>query len=134
LYRSESAVSGGAADVLLLLPPKEGMKEKRRELLFVLPSLLVFFRENEKDVLLESVERRGSASMGMGFILTGGCEREGFSLGAGASLFSDLSLLPPKKDPRLPKSSPNVLERLCPRLLDALRLGSLAYWSEALES
>jgi hypothetical protein len=109
------------------------MKEKRLELLFVLPSLLVFLREKVKDVLLESVERLGSGSIGIGFMLTGGCDLDGFSFG-GASAFSPLSLLPPKKDPRLPNSSPNVLDRLCPRLFDALRFGSLAYGSDVWES
>ena len=119
--------------VLLPPPPNDGMKEKRRELRFVLPSLLVFLRENENEVRRESVERLGSASIGIGFMLTGGCERDGFSLG-GTSGFSVLSLLPPNREPRLPNSSPSVLDRLCPRLLDALLFGSLAYGSDALES
>lgn len=134
LLLSESAVSGGTAVLVLLLlkPPAsaDGIKEKRLDVL-LLPSLLVFLRLNENEVRLDSVERLGScASIGIGLMLTGGRDRGGFSFGV--CVFSVLSLLP-KMDPRLPNSSPSVLERLCPRLLDALLLGSFEYGPEVFE-
>jgi hypothetical protein len=117
--------------VLVLLLLKEGMNEKRLDAR-LLPSLLVFLRLKEKEVRLESVERRGSTSIGIGFMLTGGWDgRADFSLGV--SGFS-ASFLPPNNDPRLPKSSPNVLDRLWPLLLEALLFGSFKYWSELLKS
>lgn len=132
---SESAVSGGLLPELLLPLPKlferaDGMKEKRLEDLLLF-SVAVFLRLKEKEVLRESVDRRGSGSVFVGmacFMLTGGCDRGGFSFGV-----SDFSL-PPKREPRLPKSSPSVLDRLWPRLLEALLFGSFTYGSEALES
>jgi hypothetical protein len=47
------------------------MNENRLDAL-LLPSLLVFLRLNENEVRLESVDRRGSGSLRIGFMLTGG--------------------------------------------------------------